>query len=170
MSRSGQHAIAADLVFDGAVVHRDAAVVTDGATIAALVPRADLPAGLPVQRLPDGCWLAPGFIDVQVNGGGDVLFNDDPTPAGIRAIAAALAAVDEVMDIEPGVLGIHLEGPFLSPERPGVHALKHIRAPTPEDLALLTARRKSVALVTLAPECVPAGFIRELTRAGVRVS
>jgi len=194
MSRSGQHAIAADVVFDGAVVHRDAAVVIDGATIAALVPRADLPAGLPVQRLPDGCWLAPGFIDVQVNGGGDVLFNDDPSPAGIRAIAAAhrrfgttgllptlitdtpekmkaaLAAVDELMDDEPGVPGIHLEGPFLSPEKPGVHAVKHIRAPTPEDVAPLTASRKGVVLVTLAPECVPPGFIRQLTRAGVRVS
>src|SRR6266852_5690351 len=55
---------------------------------------------------------------------------------------AALAAVDEVMDSEPGVLGIHLEGPFLSPQKPGVHAVKHIRAPTPEDVALLTARRK----------------------------
>src|SRR5260370_31887813 len=88
MSRAGQPAIAADVVFDGAVVHRDAAVVIDGATIAALVPCADLPAGLPVQRLPDGCWLAPGFIDVQVNGGGDVLFNDDPTPARVPAIAA----------------------------------------------------------------------------------
>src|SRR6266849_6175034 len=194
MSRSGQHAIAADVVFDGTVVHRDAAVVIDGATIAALVPRADLPAGLPVQRLPDGAWLAPGFIDVQVNGGGDVLFNDDPTPAGIAAIAAAHrrfgttallptlisdtrekmraagAAVDAAMKTNPSVLGIHFEGPFLSPEKPGVHDPAMIRGPEPADPALLTSLRGGVTLVTLAPEAVPAGFIGELAAAGVRVS
>ena len=194
MRTSRQHAIAADCVFDGTVVHRDAAVVVDGPKIVALTPRADLPAGIPVRRLPDGCWLAPGFIDLQVNGGGDVLFNDVPTPEGIRAIAAAhrrfgttallptlvtdtpektkaaLAAVEQVIDSEPSVLGIHLEGPFLSPERPGVHALRHIRVPTAQDTAVLTAPRRGVVLITLAPERVPQGFVRRLASAGVRVS
>src|SRR5205823_2020577 len=55
----------------------------------ALVPAGDLPRNLPVEHLPDGAWLAPGFIDVQVNGGGDVLFNDTPTVEGIAAIVAA---------------------------------------------------------------------------------
>src|SRR5712671_4260699 len=172
MSAQRQHAIAADRVFDGTAVHRNAAVVAEGADIIALVPRADLPAAMPVATLPADCWLAPGFIDLQVNGGGDVLFNEVPTPEGIRAIAAAhrrfgttallptlisdtpekmkaaLAAVDEAID---GVLGIHLEGPFLSPEKPGVHAVRHIRVPTAEDLAVLTAPRRGVVLVTLAP-------------------
>jgi N-acetylglucosamine-6-phosphate deacetylase len=194
MSAQRQHAIAADCVFDGTAVHRDAAVVAEGAEIIALAPRADLPAAMPVATLPAGCWLAPGFIDLQVNGGGDVLFNEVPTPDGIRAIAAAhrrfgttgllptlitdtpettkaaLAAVQQVIDSEPGVLGIHLEGPFLSPERPGVHALRHIRVPTPEDTAMLTALRRGIVHVTLAPERVPQGFVRQLTSAGVRVS
>ncbi len=89
MSTAAQHAIAADHVFDGAVVHRDAAVIIGGARIIALAPRAAVPAAVPVRALPVGAWLAPGFIDVQVNGGGDVLFNDAPTVEGIRAIAAA---------------------------------------------------------------------------------
>jgi N-acetylglucosamine-6-phosphate deacetylase len=194
MSTQTQHAIAADCVFDGAVVHCDAAVVIDGQKISAVMPRAELPAGISVRALPDGCWLAPGFIDVQVNGGGDVLFNDVPTPEGIRAIAAAhrrfgttallptlitdapektkaaLAAVQQVIDSEPSVLGIHLEGPFLSPEKPGVHAVRYIRVPTAEDTDALTASRPGVMLVTLAPERAPKGFVRQLVSAGIRVS
>jgi N-acetylglucosamine-6-phosphate deacetylase len=188
------HAIAADHVFDGAVVHERAAVVVDGSRIAELVPRADLPRTMPVRVLPEGAWLAPGFIDVQVNGGGDVLFNHQPTVEGACAIAAAhrkfgttgllptlitdsaekmrlaLDAAAIVADREPGVLGLHLEGPYLSPEKPGVHDVRHIRPPGEGDLALLTAPRKSVLLVTLAPEVVPSGFIARLVAAGVRVS
>jgi N-acetylglucosamine-6-phosphate deacetylase len=188
------HAIAADHVFDGAVVHERAAVVVDGSRIAELVPRADLPRTMPLRVLPEGAWLAPGFIDVQVNGGGDVLFNHQPTVEGACAIAAAhrkfgttgllptlitdsaekmrlaLDAAAIVADREPGVLGLHLEGPYLSPEKPGVHDVRHIRPPGEGDLALLTAPRKSVLLVTLAPEVVPSGFIARLVAAGVRVS
>ena len=76
MTRGKRHAIAADIVFDGAALHRDSAVVIEGADIAAVVPRRDLPPGIPLRAMPPGAWLAPGFIDVQVNGGGDVLFND----------------------------------------------------------------------------------------------
>ena len=188
---SAQQAIAADHVFDGAVVHRNAAVVIDGAQVAGIMPRDEVPSGVAVRAL-DGAWLAPGFIDIQVNGGGDVLFNDHPE--GIATIAAAhrrfgttgllptlisdtpdkmraaLAAVDASMAREPGVLGIHLEGPFLSPEKPGVHNVRVLREPTREDAALLTAPHQGVTLVTLAPEQVPAGFIAELVGAGVRVS
>jgi len=193
MSATAQHAIAADHVFDGAVVHRDAAVIIEGARIVALAPRAAVPAAVPVRALPEGAWLAPGFIDVQVNGGGDVLFNDAPTVEGIGAIAAAhrkygttallptlitdapekmraaIAAVQDVVDTDPGIVGIHLEGPFLSPERPGVHDPRYIRVPTAEDGAMLAARRRGVTVVTLAPEQAPPGFVRLLASAGVRV-
>jgi N-acetylglucosamine-6-phosphate deacetylase len=70
----------------------------------------------------------------------------------------------------PGVAGVHIEGPFISPEKPGVHDPKLIRTPTPRDLEMLTAPRKGVTLVTLAPERVPPGFIAGLVSAGVRVS
>jgi N-acetylglucosamine-6-phosphate deacetylase len=190
---TSRHAVAADYVFDGSAVHRDAAVVIGDDRITAIVPHADVSKAMPIRALPAGFWLAPGFIDVQVNGGGDVLFNDRPTIEGIRAIAAAhrrfgttaflptlisdtaekmkdaLAAVEASAVNEPGILGIHLEGPFLSPDRPGVHDARHFRKPTVEDDALILAPRPGVTVVTLAPECVPEGFVRQLTRAGVRV-
>ena len=188
------HAITASCVFDGVVAHRDAAVIIVDDRIESVVQHADLPGDLPLYELPAGMWLAPGFIDLQVNGGGDVLFNDAPTPETIRRIAvahrrfgttallptlisdspakmnSAVAAVDELSGIEPGVLGIHLEGPFLSPEKPGVHAARHIRPPTANDVDLITARRRGVTLVTLAPEQVPPDFIGKLSGAGVRVA
>jgi N-acetylglucosamine-6-phosphate deacetylase len=188
-----KYAILAERVFDGTAVADNAAVIIEGPHILAVVPGNAVPANMPRYALPDGAWLVPGFIDVQVNGGGDVLFNGDPTPDGIRAIAAAhrrygttallptlitdapdtmrsaLEAVEALVDKEPSILGIHLEGPFLSPQRPGVHAVRHIRTPGDSDLALLTTPRRLVTVVTLAPERVPAGFIRALAGAGVRV-
>jgi len=193
MRQAKQHAIVAEQVFDGAAVVHNAAVIVEGPHILAVVPRDDVPAAMPRRVLPEGAWLAPGFIDVQVNGGGDVLFNDNPTQDGIRAIAAAhrrfgttallptlitdtpekmsnaLAAVESLADTEPAILGVHLEGPFLSPQRPGVHAVRHIRTPSNDDLALLTTPRRTITVVTLAPERAPPGFIRALADAGVRV-
>ncbi len=194
MSTANRHAVAADFLFDGAELHRKAAVVIDGRRIAGVGHTANLPKGIPVRTMPAGAWLAPGFIDVQVNGGGDMLFNDTPTPAGISAIAAAhrkfgttallptlistsietmraaLHAAEQAAGEEPSVLGIHLEGPYLSPEKPGVHNPGALRQPREDDRALLLAPRKSLTLVTLAPEQVPAGFVSELTKAGLRVS
>src|SRR5262249_51047992 len=83
------HAIAADHVFDGTVVRERTAVVVDGARIVDLVPTSELPRTMPIRALAEDAWLAPGFIDLQVNGGGDVLFNDQPTVQGVRSIAAA---------------------------------------------------------------------------------
>lgn len=189
-----QHAVAARCVFDGVMLHDHAAVIVDGSHIAAVVPRGEVPATIPVRDLPDGAWLAPGFIDIQVNGGGDVLFNDAPEPETIRIIAAAhrrfgttallptlisdsaakmkaaIDAVDALSGTEPSVLGIHLEGPFLSPGKAGVHDARFFRRPTAADTAILTTKRHGVTLVTLAPEQVPAGFIAALAGAGVRVA
>jgi N-acetylglucosamine-6-phosphate deacetylase len=193
MNRLRQHAVAADTVFDGHVAHHHCAVLVDGAQIAWVGPRQELPDDVPVHELPSGCWLAPGFIDVQVNGGGDVLFNDEPTSAGIARIVAAhrrhgttalmptllsdtpakmraaLQAVEE-LPAGSGVLGIHFEGPFLSPEKPGVHHPAMLRYPTSNDLRLLASPQPGITLVTLAPEQVPAGFIAELAKARVRVA
>jgi N-acetylglucosamine-6-phosphate deacetylase len=187
------HALAANCVFDGGFTHRDAAVIIVGDRIERIVRRTELPASLPVYELPKGSWLVPGFIDIQVNGGGDVLFNDAPTAETVRKIvaahrrfgttallptlisdspakmSAAIAAVDE-LSADPSVLGIHLEGPFLSPEKVGVHDPRQIRRPIAEDLELITARRRGVTLVTLAPEQVPPDFIGKLASAGVRVA
>jgi N-acetylglucosamine-6-phosphate deacetylase len=194
MSRSSGHAIAADKLFDGRVVHEHTAVLINGSRISGLTPLEQVPKSFPLTRMPDGAWLAPGFIDIQVNGGGDVLFNDDPTPEAIGKILAAhrrfgttsilptlitdsnekmqraAAAVTEAMRSDPGVLGIHYEGPFLSPERPGVHDPKMIRRAAFDDIPLLTSLASGKTLVTLAPECVPAGFIADIVGRGIRVS
>jgi N-acetylglucosamine-6-phosphate deacetylase len=194
MSQRVPHAIAADYVFDGTVVRERTAVIVDGSRILDVVPTTDLPRTISIRALPEGAWLAPGFIDLQVNGGGDVLFNDQPTMQGACTIAGAhrkfgttgllptlitdssekmrlaLDAANTVVSREPGVLGVHLEGPYLSPEKPGVHDPRQIRRPCADDLAMLTAPRNGVLLVTLAPEVVPPGFIARLVAAGVRVS
>jgi N-acetylglucosamine-6-phosphate deacetylase len=188
------HAVAARLLFDGVALRQDSAVVINGAEIAAVLPRAELSRAIPTVELPPNAWLAPGFIDIQVNGGGDVLFNDEPTPEVIRSIAAAhrkfgttsllptfisdspekmtaaCNAVESLVGVESGILGIHLEGPFLSLEKPGVHDPRALRQPSGNDLALLTAPRRGAMLVTLAPEQVPLEFISALAAAGARVS
>ena len=89
MRENKRQAIVADMVFDGATLYRDGAVIVEGAHIACVCSRRDLPRDIPVRAMPPGSWLAPGFIDVQVNGGGDVLFNDAPMPEAILAIVAA---------------------------------------------------------------------------------
>jgi N-acetylglucosamine-6-phosphate deacetylase len=194
MSKGRQHAIAACKVFDGARVRRRCAVVIEGGQIVCIMPQRRLPATIPVRQLPKGIWLAPGFIDAQVNGGGDVLFNDRPTPEGLATIVKAhrrfgttalmptllsdtrdkmrqaLHAVQAVLGVEPGVLGLHFEGPFLSHDKAGIHDLSKLRSPEPPDLEILTSLHGGVTLVTLAPERVPPGFIAKLSGAGVRVS
>ncbi len=82
VSVTEEFAIAADHVYDGAAGRDDSAVVIRGSYISRVLRRDELPAGFSVCALPQGAWLAPGFIDTQVNGGGDVLFNDDPNPRG----------------------------------------------------------------------------------------
>jgi N-acetylglucosamine-6-phosphate deacetylase len=191
MNRS--HAVAADTLFDGRVVRRHWAVLVEGERINWLGPRRELPSNVPVDELSGDCWLAPGFIDVQVNGGGDVLFNDDPSPSGVNRIATAhrrygtTALLPTLISDTPekmrdawnaiesvpansGVLGMHFEGPFLSPEKPGVHDRAMIRTPTVEDYELLASPSGRLRLVTLAPEQVRGGFITDLTKAGVRVA
>jgi len=198
MKKPTLQAIVADHVFDGATVREHTAVVVDGSRIVDLVPAAKLSAGISIHNLPEGAWLAPGFIDLQVNGGGDVLFNDEPTAEAALRIAAAHrkfgttsllptlitdspekmrlaldtanAGTRDLLGREPAILGVHLEGPYLSSENPGVHDVRYIRPPSPDDLAMLIAPREGILLVTLAPEVVPPGFVANLAAAGVRVS
>jgi N-acetylglucosamine-6-phosphate deacetylase len=189
-----EFAIAADHVFDGTMLRHDCAVVIEDSRIRAVMRRNALPAAIPHRRLPTGAWLVPGFIDTQVNGGGGVLFNDDPSPRGIAAIAAAhrrfgttamlptllsdtpekmraaREAIEAVAGVDPSVIGLHYEGPFLSPEKAGVHDRGMLRRPEPGDVDLLAPLHNGVTLVTVAPEQVPEGFIAQLTGAGVRVS
>ena len=194
MSDPRAYAVAAEHVFDGVDLRARAAVMIDRSNILRVVPQSELPGDMAVHALPETAWLAPGFIDLQGNGGADLLFNNSPTPATISAIAAAhrkfgttgflptlisdspakmkaaLDAVQASIDTQPSVLGIHLEGPFLSPRKAGIHDVRAIRAPTPADVEILALPRKGEMLMTLAPEEVPPAFVVRLARAGIRLS
>jgi N-acetylglucosamine-6-phosphate deacetylase len=143
----------------------------------------------------DGGVLAPGFVDAQVNGGGGVLLNDAPTPAGVARICDAhakfgttamlptlisdtpeltrrtIAAVRQaIADGLPGCVGLHLEGPFLSPERHGAHDAQMIRQMDDADVDAMLAIGIETLLVTLSPERVPPRIVRRLVDAGIIVS
>jgi N-acetylglucosamine-6-phosphate deacetylase len=143
----------------------------------------------------EGALLLPGFIDSQVNGGGGVLFNDSPSVETIAAIgrahrrfgtagflptlisddldvvARAIAAVRSAIESGvPGVLGIHIEGPFLNVERKGVHDPAKLRELDASAVGLLTSLRAGRTLVTLAPEMTTPAIIQGLVAAGVVVS
>lgn len=178
-------------VFDGATMHAGAALVVEDGRVVAIGPET---AGERVEL--GGGVLAPGFVDLQVNGGGGVMLNDQPSLEGIAAICAAhgrlgtagllptlitdrpevtraavaagVAAVGRV----PGFLGLHLEGPHLDPRRKGAHDPALIRPMEAADLELLAeaAGRLPALLVTVAPESVTEAQIAALSAAGVVVS
>ena len=170
----------------------DVCVVIDGADIRAVSSSPPAEA-----RIVDcgGRLLLPGFIDTQVNGGGGKLFNDDPSVGTIRTIAAAhrrfgttgllptlisddlsvvergIAAVDAAIEAGvPGVLGVHVEGPFLSPARHGIHLKSKLRRLEDDYIDLLASARHGRRLVTLAPECATPAQVARLVAAGVIVA
>ncbi len=183
-------------IFDGTTLFQDHALVVEGARIAALVPVAEVPADARRQRLGGGT-LVPGFVDLQVNGGGGIQLNADPSVEALKTIAAAhltlgttallptlitdtpdktRAVIDAVAQaVEegvPGIAGLHLEGPHLSIARKGAHDPALIRPMEAEDLALLieAAGRLPALMVTVAPENVTVEQVRALADAGVVVS
>ncbi|MGE5562045.1 MAG: N-acetylglucosamine-6-phosphate deacetylase [Bacillota bacterium] len=169
------------------------AVVIDRDRIAAITAEDALPDGAERVDL-HGRMLAPGFIDTQVNGGGNKLFNDDPSVDAIAAIgsahrrfgttgfmptlisddavkitAAMEAARTAIRAGVPGVLGVHVEGPFLNPQKKGIHDATKLRPISNADVKLLSRSIGGKVMVTLAPEAVPPRAIRELAGAGVIV-
>ena len=175
------------------IVSGRALLLADGA-IRDIVAEGAIPTGARVTRLAGGT-LAAGFIDLQVNGGGGAMFNDAPTAATIAAMgrahrargttgflptfisgpradmARAVAAVREAMDQgEPGVLGIHFEGPHINPARRGAHDARQIRPPAEGDIDLLASLGRGRTLVTLAPECVASADIAALAARGAIVA
>jgi N-acetylglucosamine-6-phosphate deacetylase len=170
-------------------------LLISGARIEALVAPTDSRCAGALAVDLEGQLLFPGFIDVQVNGGGGVLFNEDPTPESIRAIGAAhrrfgttgflptlisddldtigqaIDAVQSALDGGmPGVLGIHIEGPFLNWARRGVHDSKHLRPLDTSLVSLLSRLRGGRTVLTLAPEMTTPDIIAKLVASGVLVS
>jgi len=191
MTRS--HLVNCEL-FDGERVQQDCAVIIAGDVVEDIVPVADVPADADAIVDLGGALLAPGLLDLQVNGGGGVLFNDEPSVEGLRTIMAAhrpfgttaclptlitddapvlVRAIDAVATAMreglPGIAGIHIEGPHLNPEYRGVHDAEKMRPIDDEALGLLASLDGGRTLVTLAPEVVPAGTIERLRDASLVV-
>ncbi|HEX3945576.1 MAG TPA: N-acetylglucosamine-6-phosphate deacetylase [Rhizomicrobium sp.] len=188
-----RQAVLAERIFDGFGWHDSAAVLIQHGRVQEICTANTVLSGCQVQQLPAGSILAHGFIDLQVNGGGGVLLNDTPTPEAMRAIArahrpfgttallptlitdtrekaiAAIAAAKEAAGSD-GVLGLQMEGPFLNPARAGVHRKPFIANAEMRDLDwLLALADAGHSMITLAPECVPQGFIHALVSRGIRV-
>lgn len=182
----------ARVLTDGGLRDGLAVLLADG-RVEAVLDAADAPPGVEIRDL-GGRTLLPGFIDVQVNGGGDALFNDAPTLETIRRIGAAhrrygttgflptlisddlevmraaieatAAAIDAGV---PGVLGVHLEGPYIAPERRGAHDAAKFRVPDAREIDLVCSLRNGVTVLTLAPERVAPELVRAFVARGVIV-
>jgi N-acetylglucosamine-6-phosphate deacetylase len=182
-----------DGLFDGGRLHRQKAVCITNGHVNALCDLASLPAQEP-QRAVRGV-LIPGFVDLQVNGGGGVLFNSSPDLTGLVSIAAAhrrfgtVALMPTVITDAPEVLakaakaviamrdltgaaGLHIEGPHIALARRGTHAATHVRPFDDSTLRIVQDLRKSgvSVMMTLAPETVAIDRIKALLALGVRVS
>ncbi len=195
MSKPHTALTGADILWEGALV-AGKALLLDEDRITGLAEAADLPAGIDATDLGGGI-LAPGFVDLQVNGGGGVMLNDRPDAETLGIMARAHAsigattilptlitdteeqtarAIDAVAEAivlgTPGIAGLHLEGPHLAPARKGAHDPGLIRPMEDSDLAMLqdAAARLPLLKVTLAPENATLDQIRKLAEAGVLVS
>ena len=195
MSKIAKAFVGAD-IHDGKILHKGRCLVVDGAGHVSLSKPEDLPEGCPKEDLGGG-FITPGFVDLQVNGGGGVMFNDDQSLNALRIIAeahartgtaailptlitdtpkrtsAAIDAVEQaIAEKVDGIAGIHLEGPHLSVARKGAHDPNLIRAMDGDDLALLldAADRIANVMVTVAPESTSNAQIAEMKAAGIIVS
>lgn len=171
--------------------HEDLVVIVDGSAIINISGADEFTSdGHEIIDL-DGSYLIPGFIDIQVNGGGGVLFNDSPNVEGIKAIARAhrqfgttgllptlisddldvinkgLAAVENAIEAGvPGVLGIHIEGPFLNLDRRGIHDASKIRKLTAKIVSDLQPLKNGCSMLTIAPETMSPDLIGRLKEKG----
>lgn len=170
------------------------ALIVDGGKIAAIVPQDRLPADMARQGVA-GQFIVPGFIDLQVNGGGGILFNDTPDADAVAAIAAAhhpygttallptlisddlptiaagVGAVETAIARgTPGIVGIHIEGPFVNPARRGIHDAAKISALDDAGIAAVSALQNGATLVTLAPEECSLDQITALAARGVTLA
>ena len=183
-------------IHDGVSIHNDHALAIHADGSRSLIARRDVPDDCLLENLPGGI-IAPGYVDLQVNGGGGVMFNDDQSVDTLRTIAeahasigtaallptlitdtadrtkSAIAAVKQAISEQvAGIVGIHLEGPHLSVARKGAHDPALIRPMTDADLAIVLDAAESLpnVMMTVAPESATNAQIRQMSDAGVIVS
>ncbi len=183
-------------IFDGETLIDGHAARFVGGVLDSIVPKSELSSEESIQDL-SGDILSPGYVDLQVNGGGGVMFNDDPSVETLQGIAAAhrklgaasilptlitdtaekttaaiAAATRAIEGGVQGIVGLHLEGPHLSVRRKGAHDGGLIRRMEDADLEQLLAAAQALPalMVTIAPESVTIAQVETLSKAGVIVS
>ena len=182
-----------DRVFDGATLRDSLAMQCQHGRIVDLRSVGAVPLG--AKKVQIAGTVSPGFIDLQVNGGGGVLLNDNPTLDGMRAIiqahrqfgtvAVMLTIITDTHDVmaaaadaaitangEPGFVGLHIEGPHISQTRRGTHNAQFIRPLTGSTIAVVAklAQAGISTMITLAPEAATSAQISELAELGAIVS
>ncbi|CAH0251556.1 N-acetylglucosamine-6-phosphate deacetylase [bacteria symbiont BFo1 of Frankliniella occidentalis] len=191
------YALTQGRIFTGhKILDNHAVVIADG-LIERVCPLEDLPAGIETRDV-GGAIIAPGFIDLQLNGCGGVQFNDDIAAISVETLQimqkaneksgctsflpTLITSTDELMKRAVEVmraylaqnanqaLGLHLEGPWLNPLKKGTHDPALIRAPDQELVDFLCANADVITKITLAPEKVDAAIIRQLRAAGIVIS
>ena len=186
VSQHNEQVIAVAQLFDGEQWHHNVQVHVSNGKIQAIS------AANPESVLAGK--LVPGFIDIQVNGGGGALFNTAPTVSALKTMVQAhaqfgstglmptvitdsVAVMEQAADAvaaaiaqgEPGILGIHFEGPHLSVPKRGVHSTTYIRELSEAELAVYARNDIGIKMVTVAPENVSAEQIKQLVALNVRV-
>ncbi|WP_298441319.1 N-acetylglucosamine-6-phosphate deacetylase [uncultured Ferrimonas sp.] len=185
MSQSFQLHVAQ--LFDGLRLHANVSVSVLDGRIHAITPCTS-------PEVTEGL-LAPGYVDLQVNGGGDILFNEQPSVAAIEQMVRAhqrfgttsllptvitddIAVMEQAADAvaqalisqDSGVVGIHFEGPHIAKAKRGAHNHNHIRAISAAEWALFARTDLGCKLLTIAPEAVSPAEIERLVVLGVTVS
>ena len=186
-----KQALLGSQIFCGERFYDDHALLVDGKSIVDIVDKNNTPDNFNKIELNQGI-LAPGFIDLQVNGGGGVLFNNSPNQESLNTIIKAhqffgttsvmptvisdslevleqcIKTVTEEIKNNSSLLGIHIEGPFFNTKYRGVHQKQYISTINSDYLNLFESLKGFPVMLTLAPECISSQQLKHLTSLGIK--
>ena len=186
-----KQALLGSQIFCGERFYDDHALLVEGKSIVDIVDKNNTPDNFNKIELDQGI-LAPGFIDLQVNGGGGVLFNNSPNKESLNTIIKAhqffgttsvmptvisdslevleqcIKTVTEEIKNNSSLLGIHIEGPFFNTKYRGVHQKKYISSINSDYLNLFESLKGFPVMLTLAPECISSQQLKHLTSLGIK--
>jgi len=186
-----KQALLGSQIFCGELFYDDHALLVDGKSIVDIVDKNNIPENFNKMELDQGI-LAPGFIDLQVNGGGGVLFNNSPNKESLNTIIKAhqffgttsvmptvisdslevleqcITTVTEEIKNNSSLLGIHIEGPFFNTKYRGVHQKQYISTINSDYLNLFESLKGFPVMLTLAPECISSQQLKHLTSLGIK--
>ena len=179
-------------LFSGKEFFDNRALLIDGENIIDVINEHDIPNNFEIQKLNGGI-LSPGFIDLQVNGGGGKLFNNSPDKQSLNTIIEAhqhfgttsimptvisdslnvlkrcTTTISEVIENNKSLLGVHIEGPFFNVKYRGVHQKQYINTINSDYLNLFESLKDFPVMLTLAPECISTKQLKHLKSLGFKI-